>query len=134
MKEAEYYTPPQAARVLGLSRRRVTQMLNDGTLIGEKLGNGRWKIPYAAVGQLLKQRSQKPLPPPSRAPVDKMVEEVKERSAMLEGRAERLANSLSRLFDRLEHLEDRLSGLEERLINGQSHRGVENKRDVSNSD
>src|SRR5919112_1491054 len=113
MKEAEYYTPPQAARVLSLSRRRVTQMLNDGGLAGEKLGNGRWRISAAAVAQLLKQRSQEYLPPPRRAPVDKTIEEIKERSAILERRAERLTDSLSRLFTKFERLEERLDSLEE---------------------
>src|SRR5215217_8914540 len=112
MTEAEYYTPPQAARILGLSRRRVTQMLNDGGLQGEKLDNGRWRIAAAAVTQLLQERSQAPLPPTRRALEGKAIEEIREREALSEHRLERITDSLSRLFTRLEHLEDRLDGLE----------------------
>ncbi len=37
-EEEEYYTPPQAARILSPSRRRVTQRLSDGHLLqGEQL-------------------------------------------------------------------------------------------------
>jgi len=116
MKEAEYLTPPEAARVLGLSRRRVTQMLNDSGLAGEKLGNGRWRISAAALSQLLKERSPKPLSPPRRAPVDNTaVEEVKERFAMLERGTERLADSLNLLFIRLERIEGRLDELQKKL-------------------
>jgi len=115
MTEAEYYTPPQAARILGLSRRRVTQMLNDGGLDGEKLGNGRWRIAAAIVAQHLKERSQRPLPPPRRELEKKALEELTHRSALLESRTERLADSLSRLFTKLERLEGRLDGLEQKL-------------------
>jgi excisionase family DNA binding protein len=117
MREADYYTPPQAARILGLSRRRVTQMLNDGGLEGEKLDNGRWRISAVAVAKLLQERSQAPLPPPRRAPEGKAIEEIKERAAISEHRLERLTDSLSRLFTRLERLEDRLDGLEQSLNN-----------------
>ena len=112
-EEEEYYTPPQAARILSLSRRRVTQMLNDGHLEGERLDSGRWKIPAAAVTALLKRRRAKQPPPRSRNPqANKTMEEIKERSALLERRIERLTDSLSRLFDRFERLEDRMHELE----------------------
>jgi Helix-turn-helix domain len=111
-EEEEYYTPPQAARILKLSRRRVTQMLNVGQLQGEQLNNGRWKIPAAAVTALLEGRAKQP-PPRSRSPqANKTMEEIKERSALLERRIERLTDSLSRLFDRFERLEDRMHELE----------------------
>jgi len=115
MTEAEYYTPPQAARILGLSRRRVTQMLNDGDLDGEKLGNGRWKISSSAVDALLKARMKRPASPKSERQVDKAVEETKERAALLERRMERLTDSLSRLFARLELLEEHVRELEKKL-------------------
>jgi len=111
-EEEEYYTPPQAARILNVSRRRVTQMLNAGHLQGEQLNNGRWKIPAAAVAALQKGRAKQP-PPRLRSPqANKTMEEIKERAALLERRIERLTDSLSRLFDRFERLEDRMHDLE----------------------
>jgi len=118
MAEAEYYTPPQAARILSLSPRRVTQMLNEGHLQGEKLENGRWKIPATVITALANTRAEQPPPPPcsSRRPqIAKTIEETKERAALQERRLERLTDSLSRLFRRLEHLEDRMDGLEKEL-------------------
>jgi excisionase family DNA binding protein len=117
MTQADYYTPPQAARLLSLSRRRVTQMLNDGDLQGERLANGRWKIPAGAVTALLNARSEQASPPRrSRSPqIAKTLEETKERAALQERRLERLTDSLSRLFDRLERLEDRMEELEKGL-------------------
>jgi excisionase family DNA binding protein len=52
-----YYTPSQAARILQLSRRRVTQMLNNGQLEGSQLENGRWRMPAEAIIALLSARS-----------------------------------------------------------------------------
>jgi excisionase family DNA binding protein len=114
--EVDYYTPPQAARVLNLSRRRVTQMLNDGYLQGERLDNGRWKIPAAAVTALLNTRTERARPPRSRSSqIKTTLEETKERAALQERRLERLTDSLGRLFDRLERLEDRMAELEKEL-------------------
>ncbi len=115
MAESDYYTPPQAARVLGLSRRRVTQMLNEGLLEGEKRDNGRWRIPADSVAAFLKARSKQPRPPSRRPSVEKMVAEIMERSALLEGRVERLTDSLLRLFDRLDRLEGRIDELAKEL-------------------
>ena len=113
--EADYYTPPHAARVLGLSRRRVTQMLNERVLEGEKSDSGRWRISAAAVAQLLQERSQEPLRPPRIAPVSQAIEEIKEQTATSEHRLERLTDTLSHLFTKLERLEDRLNSMEQRL-------------------
>ena len=117
MAQAEYYTPPQAARILSLSRRRVTQMLNEGYLQGERLDNGRWKIPAAAVTALLNARSEQASPPrrSRSSQIAKTLEETKEMAALQERRLERLIDSLSRLFDRLERLEDRMEELEKGL-------------------
>ena len=118
MAEDGYYTPPQAARVLNLSRRRVTQMLNDGYLQGERLENGRWKIPAAAVTALVNARTERASRPPRRSrssQIKTTLEETKERAALQERRLERLTDSLSRLFDRLERLEDRMLELEKGL-------------------
>ena len=116
LAEDRYYRPPQAARVLGLSRRRVTQMLKEGYLQGEQSENGRWKIPVAAVSALLDARTEQPPPLRSRSPqITRTIEETKERAALQDRRIERLTDSLSRLFDRLERLEDRLDELEKGL-------------------
>ncbi|MDP9439874.1 MAG: hypothetical protein M3P49_14225 [Actinomycetota bacterium] len=50
------YTAPQAARVLGLSDRRVRQMLEAGELEGERDGSGKWWIPQRAAHAALEDR------------------------------------------------------------------------------
>jgi hypothetical protein len=56
--EEETYTPPEAARILRLSRRRVTQMLAVCELEGtqDDPETGRWAIPQRAVHERLKGR------------------------------------------------------------------------------
>jgi excisionase family DNA binding protein len=58
MKEQEdYYTPPQAARILKLSRQRITQMLKSGEMEGtQDPESGRWRIPQSVVHARLKDR------------------------------------------------------------------------------
>ena len=118
MTETDSYTPPQAARILGLSRRRVTQMLNEGGLEGERLANGRWKVPSSAVAAFLEARGKQPAPRTGKRQADKMVVDAMERTTLLERRIERLTDSLSRLFTRLEHLEDKVRELDEDLTRG----------------
>ena len=111
MEEPGSYTPPQAARVLGLTRRRVTQLLNEGALEGEKLDNGRWKVPSSTVAAFLEARGKQPASPTGKRQADKVVIEATEKAALLERRIERLTDSLSRLFTRLERLEDTVQEL-----------------------
>src|SRR5918997_929356 len=118
MTETDFYTPPQAARILGLSRRRVTQMLNEGGLEGERLANGRWKVPSFAVSAVLEARGKQPAPPTGKRQAEKVAVDTMERATLLERRIERLTDSLSSLFTRLEHLEDRVRGLDEDLTRG----------------
>ena len=54
--DEETYTPPEAARILRLSRRRVTQMLNAGEFEGRQDESGRWHIPQGVVHARLKDR------------------------------------------------------------------------------
>jgi LysM repeat protein len=55
--EEEYYTPPQAARILKLSRQRITQMLQSGEMEGKQDPESRrWRIPQSAVYARLKDR------------------------------------------------------------------------------
>src|SRR5829696_1529513 len=114
-EEPDSYTPPQAARILGLTRRRITQLLNEGSLEGEKLDNGRWKVPSSAVAAFLEARGKQPAPPSPKRQADKMLIEVTERATLMERRIERLTESLSRLFARLERLEDTVQELNEDL-------------------
>jgi excisionase family DNA binding protein len=117
--EQDFYTPPQAAHVLQISRRRVTQMLNAGLLQGEKQGNGRWRIPAAAVTELLRERSPDPAAPRGGAPVQDTIEFLGDRVAMLENRLERQADALNRALNYSERMEEelrsRIRELEEEL-------------------
>jgi excisionase family DNA binding protein len=54
--EEDTYTPAEAAKILRLSKRRVTQMLNSGELEGKQDQNGRWQIPQWAVHEQLEER------------------------------------------------------------------------------
>jgi excisionase family DNA binding protein len=53
------YTAPQAARVLGISDRRVRQMLEAGELEGEGDSSGKWRIPQRVVHEVLKDRGSR---------------------------------------------------------------------------
>ncbi len=116
--EADYYTPADAARALGLSRRRVTQLLNEGTLEGRRLDNGRWIITAASVNALLKERSKRahPLKDMSVAEsVANAVADLKDRAVLLEHRIERLDDSFGALLTQLGRLEDRIYSMEKEL-------------------
>jgi predicted site-specific integrase-resolvase len=108
MPEQEHYTPPQAARILQISRRRVTQMLNTGVLQGEQLENGRWRITAAAVATLLKERSSRQSSRRERASSDETLEYLRERVSILENRLERQADSLNRALNYAERMEEDL--------------------------
>ena len=54
--DEDTYTPPEAARILRLSRRRVTQMLNAGEFERRQDESGRWHIPQRVVHARLKDR------------------------------------------------------------------------------
>lgn len=110
--EEDTYTPPEAARILRLSRRRVTQMLNAGELEGSQdPESGRWSIPQRAVHERLKDR-------PARGRPDKSQEratEGGEEAAELRDRVEDLSRELGRLEGRLELTEVTESTLREQL-------------------
>ncbi len=56
-KEEDYYTPPQAAQMLRLSRQRITQMLQSGQLEGKQDPKSRrWRIPQRVVHARLEER------------------------------------------------------------------------------
>jgi hypothetical protein len=117
--EADSYTPADAARALGLSRRRVTQLLNEGTLEGKQLDNRRWIIPAANVNALLKERSKRAHPLKDKSitaeSVANAVADLKDRAVLLEHRIERLDDSFGSLLTQLGRLEDRIYSMEKEL-------------------
>ena len=110
--EEDTYTPPEAARILRLSRRRVTQMLNAGDLEGaQDPETGRWSIPQRVVHERLKDR-------PARGRPDKdqvRSAEGGEEAAELRDRVEDLQRELGRLEGRMELTEVAESTLREQL-------------------
>lgn len=52
----DVYTAPQAARVLGISDRRVRQMLEVDDLEGTRDSSGKWWIPQRVVHEVLQER------------------------------------------------------------------------------
>jgi excisionase family DNA binding protein len=53
---ADTYTVAQAAQILGISERRVRQLVNDGKLAAERTANGSLRLPQAAVNSERKTR------------------------------------------------------------------------------
>jgi excisionase family DNA binding protein len=115
---AEAYTPQQAARVLGLSRRRITQMLKEGTLKGRRKANGRWQIPASAVGALLKKRALTSSWEDLSSRSEGVIKDVAYRLYALEARMERQEDALNRALNRLERVEaelaEHLDGIQEK--------------------
>jgi len=57
--DGDFYTPGQAARILGLTDRHVRHMLAGGELEGEQTGSGRWQIPQREVHRVLEERRRR---------------------------------------------------------------------------
>lgn len=53
---ADTYTVAQAAQILGISERRVRQLVNDGKLAAERTANGSLRLPQAVVNTERKSR------------------------------------------------------------------------------
>lgn len=53
---ADTYTVAQAAQILGISERRVRQLVNDGKLAAERTASGSLRLPQAAVNAERKSR------------------------------------------------------------------------------
>lgn len=126
------YTAPQAGRVLGISDRRVRQMLEAGDLEGDRDASGKWWIPQRVVHEVLEdrgsprgRRSSSPSSPrvdiaaeppaaPDRAPDDR--ESVRELAARIEdlsyrlGRTEARAELTERAESSVREERDRLVG------------------------
>ncbi len=54
--EEDAYSPVEASRVLGVSDRRVRQLLESGELEGGQDASGRWRAPRRAVHAMLEER------------------------------------------------------------------------------
>lgn len=99
--DEETYSAPQAARILRLSRQRVTQMLNAGELEGTQDESGRWRVPQRAVHERLKDRPARGRPDDQRGPqsheeLASATEGLAELQARLEDLSYRLGRSEAR--------------------------------------
>ncbi len=90
----ETYGTSEAAKILRLSSRRVTQLLERGELEGRKDGAGRWRVSQRAVHAMLPSRP--PRDSPHRPP------QGPSEAAELRSRVEDLQRELGRLEGRLE--------------------------------
>jgi hypothetical protein len=89
-----FFAPSRAAQVLGVSKRRVLQLLERGELAGEKDPAGRWNVPQADVFALQERREQqqrqrlgpKSEQPPAGESDPEMVEVLREQVEDLRGR------------------------------------------------
>jgi excisionase family DNA binding protein len=98
MESEEAYSTAEAAKILRLTTRRVTQMLERGELEGAKDGRGRWRVSQRAVHALLPDRPARDTP--RDAPPEPR--ESHQEAAELRSRLEDLQRELGRLEGRLE--------------------------------
>jgi excisionase family DNA binding protein len=114
--DEETYTPSEAARVLGISKRQVTNLLNAGELEGAQEASGRWRVPKRAVHALLEER-RKGGRPPSRSSTQRTpgARNASERSTEDRERVEDLLRRMGRLEGRLELEETARSTVEDQL-------------------
>jgi hypothetical protein len=144
--EEDTYTPPQAARILKLTRQRITQMLQAGELEGmQDPDTGRWKIPQRAIHARLADRPARPRSegrgtsqasrqeaPHSPEAASELVEEVRalERAlGRLEGRLELTEQAESTLREQLERERERADAERERA-ESERERGEELARQL----
>ena len=111
----EYYTPPQAARVLRLTRQRVAELLRNQELEGYKDDSGHWQIPKAALHAYKEARdesqAEKTLQPDL---LDRLVDAERE-IGRLEGRAQLTEIAESTLREQLQRERERADRLEAEL-------------------
>lgn len=58
-RSADTYTAAQAAQILGVSERRVRQLVNEGKLAGERGSDGQVRVAQQAVNEERKRRRTK---------------------------------------------------------------------------
>jgi len=130
VREADYYTAHEAARVLGISPARMRQMLRAGELEGERGPSlvegapGPWLVPASAVRDYLEGRKtavssetlampREEVPPPDEplsgtekagTPTETS-ERLSEGVGALQDKAEEILSELDRLEGRLEAVE-----------------------------
>ena len=124
--EEETYTPSEAARVLGISKRQVTNLLGAGELEGTQEASGRWRVPQRAVHGLLEERRKGGRPPsrssarrrpggrPSSPEDRERVEALMRELGRLEGRLELEATARSTVEEQLGRERDRADAAERR--------------------
>lgn len=103
------YTAPQAAGMLGLSDRRVRQMLEAGEMEGNRDRSGRWWIPPKAIEEMLEERGS---PRGRRYPSDAPSRSV---GAAPLSQAPEFPENFQDLVSRVEDLSYRLGRSEARL-------------------
>jgi len=112
--DEDSYTPAEAARVLGISKRQVTNLLNALELEGAQEASGRWRVPRRAVHALLEERRKGGRPPSRRSSTQRTpggrVSPSEDR-----GRVEDLLRQMGRLEGRLELEETARSTVEDQL-------------------
>lgn len=92
----ESYTVREAARVLGISDRRVRQLAESEELEGNRADNGAWRLYQRSVHARLEDR-------PARAELTEQAEStVREQLEREQARADRLESELKEVRDRLE--------------------------------
>jgi len=60
--EPLFLRPVDAARLLNVSRSRLYEMLNAGTICATRLEGRTWRIPRAAIEQLVREAMAGPQP------------------------------------------------------------------------
>ncbi len=103
-KEADFYTPSEAADWLGLAELTVLGLLTSGELEGHQDEQGRWWIPAAAVDEAVRRsRDTDPIADPSteetvavraESSLREDLERVREESQRHQEEAERLRAEL----------------------------------------
>jgi hypothetical protein len=124
METEDTYTPAEAAKILRLSKRRVTQMLNSSELEGKQDQNGRWQIPQWAVHAQLEERRAETASP--QRPRGSPTEDTEHQRSLQD-----LMRELGRLEGRLELTEKAQSTVEDerdRLIAQLEDERVERRR------
>ncbi len=108
----DVYTASQAARILGISDRRVRQVLESGELEGNRDASGKWWIPQRVVHEALEERGS-PRGRRSPAPLSPSVDIAGEPPASPD-RTQDDRESVRELASRIEDLSYRLGRTEAR--------------------